>query len=269
MIIFLCIKKGYAMGKNLKGKEIGQGIIQKADGRYEARYTDRFGKRRSISGYDLKDVKKRYNEAIYENDKEVNLRENVKLDEWYEKWMNVYKYDSIRNNTRRYYDQVYKKHISPYLGDFYLRDITNLKVRELIKILDKQGYQFETKNKVRILLVDMLNKAVFDEFLRKNPARGISIKRDKEKETRVLSLEEQIDFFDCCKGTFYDNFFNVAVLTGMRIGEIAALRMEDIDFDNKIIHVNRTLVYQKYEGDDKRFFILNCQKLKQVYAQFQ
>lgn len=46
------------MGKSLKGKEIGQGIIQKADGRYGARYTDRFGKRRSISGYDLKDVKK-------------------------------------------------------------------------------------------------------------------------------------------------------------------------------------------------------------------
>ncbi len=47
------------MGKNLKGKEIGQGIIQKANGRYEARYTDRFGKRRSISGHDLKDIKKR------------------------------------------------------------------------------------------------------------------------------------------------------------------------------------------------------------------
>ena len=250
------------MGKNLKGKEIGQGIIQKANGRYEARYTDRFGKRRSISGHDLKDIKKRYNEAIYENDKEVNLRENIKLDDWYEKWMNVYKYDSIRNNTRQYYNLVYRKHISLYLGNFYLKDITYLKVRELIKILDKQGYQFETKNKVKILLVDMFNKAVFDEFLRRNPAKGISIKRDKEKETRVLSLEEQIDFFDCCKGTFYDNFFNVAVLTGMRIGEIAALRKEDIDFDNKIIHVNRTLVYQKYEGDDKKVFHFELPKTK-------
>lgn len=115
----------------------------------------------------------------------------------------------------------------PYLGNFYMKDITSLNIRELIKNLGKQGYIFETKNKVKILLVDMFNKAMADDFLRKNPAKGISLKRDQDKEVRVLSLEEQVDFFDCCKGAFYDNFFNVAVLTGMRIGGIAALRMED------------------------------------------
>lgn len=78
------------MGKDLNGKELGQGIMQKKSGRYEARYIDRFGKRISISGNDLKDVKKRYNEAIYENEKEINLRENITLDDWYLQWMNVY-----------------------------------------------------------------------------------------------------------------------------------------------------------------------------------
>ena len=41
------------MGKSLDGKELGNGILQKKDGRYEARYVDRFGKRVSISGKDL------------------------------------------------------------------------------------------------------------------------------------------------------------------------------------------------------------------------
>lgn len=50
-----------------------------------ARYVDRFGKRISISGNDLKDVKKRYNEALYEDDKQINIRESVTLDEWYKK----------------------------------------------------------------------------------------------------------------------------------------------------------------------------------------
>lgn len=45
------------MGRNLEGKEIGHGIIQKKNGRYEARYVDRFGKRKSISGTNLRDVK--------------------------------------------------------------------------------------------------------------------------------------------------------------------------------------------------------------------
>lgn len=94
------IKEELRLGKDLKGKELGQGIVQKKSGRYEARYVDRFGKRISISGNDLKDVKKRYNEALYEDDKQINIRESVTLDEWYKEWMNVYKFDVIRENTK-------------------------------------------------------------------------------------------------------------------------------------------------------------------------
>lgn len=242
------------MGKSLEGKELGQGIIQKKDGRYEARYIDRFGKRKSISGHDLKEVKKRFNESIYENEKEISIRDKIKLDDWYKKWMNVYKYDVIRKNTKRHYNQVYYQHISPYFGNKFLNEITQLNIRELIKKLDTQGYKYETKNKVKILLVDIFNKAMIDDFIRKNPAKGITVKRDEEKDIIVLSQEDQNDFFDCCKGTFYDNFFTVAVTTGMRIGELAALRWEDVDLDAKLIHVRRTLVYQKYDDDECKTF---------------
>ena len=159
------------MGKSLDGKELGKGIIQKKNGRYEARYIDRFGKRISISGNDLKDVKKRFNEAIYENENQINIKENIKLDDWYNKWMNVYKFNCIRDNTKRQYNQVYKKHISPYLGNFYIKNITQLQIRELLKSLNNQDYGYETQNKVKILLVDMFNKAIIDDFVRKNPAK--------------------------------------------------------------------------------------------------
>lgn len=252
------------MGKDLDGKELGPGIAQKKSGRYEARYVDRFGNRKSVSGRNLKDVKKRFNEAIYENDKEINIRDSLKLDDWYEKWMNVYKYNVIRDSTKAGYNIVYKKHISPILGKFYIKDITNLQIRELIKSLDKQGYKYETKNKVRILLLDMFNKAMIDDFIYKNPAKGISVKRD-DHSVQVLSIEDQIAFFDCCKGTFYDNFFVLAVSTGMRIGEIAALRWEDVDLGKKVIHVKRTLVYQKYDTDTCKTFHFEPPKTKTSY----
>jgi hypothetical protein len=207
------------MGKDLKGKELGQGIVQRKNGRYEARFTNRFGKRISFSGYDLKDVKKRYNESFYENEKEINIRENIKLDDWYIQWMNVCKYDVIRPDTKRHYNQIYKKHISPYLGNKYLKDIKQIDIKKRLKELDNKGYGFETKNKVRIILLDILNKAIVNEYLCKNPVKGISVKRDEEKDIKVLSVEEQSIFFDCCKGTFYDNLYVVAVTTGMRIGD--------------------------------------------------
>lgn len=250
------------MGKDLKGKELGEGIIQKKNGIYEARYVDRFGKRKSIAGKDLKDVRKRFNEAVYENQQEINIKENIKLNDWYDKWMNVYKYNIIRDNTKRHYNQVYHKNISPYLGNFYIKDITQLQIRELIKKLDKQGYEYETKNKVRIILLDMFNKAMIDEFVRKNPAKGISVKRNVEKDVQVLSVEDQCDFFNCCKGTFYDNFFVIALNTGMRIGELAALRWEDIDFEKKVINVTRTLVYQKYDNDTCKTFHFELPKTR-------
>ena len=165
------------MGKDLKGKELGQGIVQRKNGRYEARFTNRFGKRISFSGYDLKDVKKRYNESFYENEKEINIRENIKLDDWYIQWMNVCKYDVIRPDTKRHYNQIYKKHISPYLGNKYLKDIKQIDIKKRLKELDNKGYGFETKNKVRIILLDILNKAIVNEYLCKNPVKGISVSR--------------------------------------------------------------------------------------------
>lgn len=242
------------MGKNLKGKELGEGIVQRKDGRYEARFIDRFGKRKSISGRDLKDVKQRFNQALYEDEQEINIREELTLNEWFEQWMDVYKFDTIRRNTRRSYKQVYTKHISPKLGKKLLSNITQLEIRKLLKELKENGFGYETRNKVRILLVDMFNKAMIDEFARRNPAKGISVKRDEEREPKALTVDEQATFFNCCKGTFYDNFFVVAVNTGMRIGELAGLLPEDIDWNNMVINVRRTLVYQTYEEDDKKKF---------------
>ncbi len=250
------------MGKDLKGKELGQGIVQRKNGRYEARFTNRFGKRISFSGYDLKDVKKRYNESFYENEKEINIRENIKLDDRYIQWMNVCKYDVIRPDTKRHYNQIYKKHISPYLGNKYLKDIKQIDIKKRLKELDNKGYGFETKNKVRIILLDILNKAIVNEYLCKNPVKGISVKRDEEKDIKVLSVEEQSIFFDCCKGTFYDNLYVVAVTTGMRIGELAGLKWSDIDWNKKVINVKRTLVYQKYDDDIQKEFHIEQPKTK-------
>ena len=253
------------MGKDLNGKEIGHGIIQKKNGRYEARYVDRFGKRRSVSGRDLRKVKREYNEALYENDKEINIREKITLDQWYDKWMLLYKIGTIKESSRVRYRDTYKKHISPTLGRYYLTEIQQYQIKELIKNMKDNDLGYEMQNQTKILLVDMFDKAMVNEFVRKNPAKGISVKRDEKKEPRVLSVEEQYDFFECSKGTFYDNFFNVAVTTGMRLGEIAALTWDDIDLERRIISVTKTLVYIKYEDQqlfpDNSFrdrIFLNC-----------
>lgn len=84
-------------------------------------------------------------------------------------------------------------------------DNTQLQILLLLKKMNAKGYQLESRNKVRILLEDMLENAMINDMVYKNPARGNKLGPHNKKEHRVLTPEEQSIFFECSKGTIYDN----------------------------------------------------------------
>ena len=59
------------MGKTNKGKQLGNAIYQRANGTYEARYIDRFGKQRSVYGKTITEVGRKQREKIFENEKQM------------------------------------------------------------------------------------------------------------------------------------------------------------------------------------------------------
>ena len=79
------------MGKDLKGKELGNGICQRKNGKYCGRYVDRFGQRKSIYDDKLSELRKKLAVAIADNQLFTNIRDNIKLDDWFNRWMEVYK----------------------------------------------------------------------------------------------------------------------------------------------------------------------------------
>lgn len=95
------------MGKSLKGKELGVGLSQRKDGKYIGRFTDRFGKRKSVSGDNLNNVRKRLQKTQFDNDKWLNCNDSdMTLDEWFETWKNVCKVN-CRQTTIRSYESSY------------------------------------------------------------------------------------------------------------------------------------------------------------------
>lgn len=253
------------MGKDLKGKELGVGLSQRKDGVYQARYTDRWGKRKTIYGKSIRELRKELSIAISENETFASVREKVTLDEWFKQWMEVYKEKSIRPNTKREYTYIYEKNISPYIGGRYLNSIVKTDVQRLIDTAYDLGYQYERQNKIKIVLRDMLQRAFEDNLVSGNPVSGIKLRSDKTIKAKALTLEEQNVFFEYCRNTFYDNLFNVAVNTGLRPGELFALQLSDIDMENGYIDVNKTLVYQKYLTDTRKTFHVEPPKTKQSY----
>jgi len=244
------------MGKDLKGRELGKGIVQRKDGMYHARFVNRFGVRQSIYDKDLPALKKEFIKAQYEDQMQANsFDKNLILDDWYAKWMEIYKEGDIRPSTKLIYNQIYRDHISPTLGQTTLVTITNLHIKNLMnRLKNEKGLGYEVRNKARIILQDVFNKAIMNELMLRNPALGIRVLRDKKESVRVLSVEDQYDFFDCCSGTFYDNAFIVQANLGLRPGELYGLKIEDIDLENNTVHIQRTLSYQKFEGDEGKTF---------------
>ncbi len=257
------------MGKDLKGKELGVGILQRKDGIYQARFNDRWGKRKTIYNKSIKELRKELSIAVSENETFSSIREEIILDLWFIRWMKIYKEKSIRPNTKREYTHIYQKNISPHIGNRNINSLVKSDIQLLVDRAYDDGYQYERQNKIKVILRDMLQRAVEDNLLVHNPVSGIKLRSTKKVKAEALTLKEQQLFFDYCRNTFYDNLFNVAVNTGLRPGELFALTLEDIDFKNGFINVTKLLFIKNILMMNVRHFILNNQKQNRVTEKYQ
>ena len=241
------------MGKDLKGKELGLGLSQRRDGTYCARFTDKFGKRRSIYGKKLSEVKEKLLETEYEA-KILNacIRDNITLDEWFEQWLLLFKNDT-RETTKHIYKAHYESFISPTLGEWLLTSITQLEIRHLINTTQEKGYAWETLIKIKRILSDMYERAIASSLAIKNPARGIRINRKitAAEQRVILSSDEQELFLNEAMKSSYYNAYVVQLNTGLRAGELFALTEESIDFERKHIRVNKSLQFKCFDGKGK------------------
>ena len=157
------------MGKTNKGKELGNAIYQRANGTYEARYIDRFGKQRSVYGKTITEVGRKQREKIFENEKQINVIDTkMTLDEWYDKWITVCK-KHCRTTTKRTYAIQYNR-LRESLG---WRKLTSLNLIVLQDAFNELGSD-KSRSDCKALLVDILNRAVEADLLLKNPAIGIN-----------------------------------------------------------------------------------------------
>ena len=253
------------MGKDLKGKELGVGLTQRKDGLYQARYKDRFGKEKFIYDKKLSEVRRKQAIAISENENYTSVMDSIKLDDWFKRWVKVYKEKSVRPNTLREYTHIYNKNISPFIGNRNINSLIKTDIQSLIDRASDDNYKYERQSKIKVILTDLFERAIEDNLMVRNPANGVKLRADKEMKAKALTLEEQNTFFDNCKNTFYDNLFHVAVNTGLRPGELFALHIGDIHFEDGYIDVNKTLVYQKYLTDERKEFHVEPPKTKQSY----
>ncbi|NJE35626.1 site-specific integrase [Megasphaera sp. SW808] len=228
--------------------------------RYEGqiRYVKPDGKygRKLFTGHSQKEVMQKIKDF---NEQCDNPGAEMTVKEWMDKWLNEYKRPEIKIKTYERYRCAIVLHINHYIGKELLKNLTTLKIQELINKLTtapakKGGYLApRTINSVRRILISAFNDAVTYDILPKNPALGTKPVRVEKTAMHILSKKEAAELLHVARKADYGSYMviKLALETGMRIGEIFGLQWKNIDLEKKnllvagtIVHTNHTNIYQ-------------------------
>ena len=225
-----------------KERRLPKGISKRADGRYQGRFTFQ-GERFTLYDRDIKALQKKMADAKYEMEHGIYMNAgNLTLNAFFETWLREIKENTVKANTISVYMEIYKIHIAPILGKMQVSSINKLMVQRLLNNMSKNGLSPNTLAKTKAILYSIFKEAMENRMISYNPCENITIRRDKT-ERRVLSSSEQKIFLETIRGSRYEMLCILGLSTGLRIGELSALRWSDIDFEEKTLTVERTYVY--------------------------
>ena len=249
----LKIERGWRkMGKDLKGRELGTGIRQRKDGRYEARAVVQ-GVEISIYGLQLKQLRKDFEKAKEQAKQNVNAkRSNITLNEWFEEWFTKCKVPVIKETSIFPMKSKYYNTFGRILGDKKVTDILNIDIQEAVNTLQKEGRAASSMRDALGRVRECLESAKRNKIISENPCFEIVVPwENKKKKIRFLSVEEQRLFLQTVEDNWYKEMFYIMFLTGMRIGEVGGLKWKDVDFKNNCININRSLSCNYNDGVKK------------------
>ena len=216
--------------------------------------------RTTITANTKKGVKIKIREAINEfarNGYTVKKKVNVKTyRELVSLWWDSYK-NTVKPNTEKTVKSYLEAHLLPAFGEYRLDKLTTPVIQKQVnKWANKANRQsknaFDSYHKLVGLNKRILKYGVSLQLLEHNPATDVIVPRKKqEKKTEIKFLDKQelkqfLNYLDTLDQSKYKNLFNIVLYktllaTGLRIGEAMALEWSDIDLDNGVIDVNKTL----------------------------
>lgn len=250
-----------------KGRKLPDGFSQRPDGRYMARFTH-CGTRYTLYDMSLNKLKEKVNAKKYELEHH-SYSKNAKLtvDEWFDIWFENYYKESVKPTTATSIHYAYEKRVrKSKIGKMKIETVKNGTIIEFYKTMSDDGYANATIKTIHSTLKMMFEAAIRNEMIDKNPTdKAMSVLRTPQKEERRVFDKKELDtFFEYLKNDLTYNrylpFYVVGFNTGMRVGELTGLTWNDVDFDNGLIYVNRTLYFQKNVGDTKARFHISTPK---------
>lgn len=242
------VERSTHMGKKSGKRANGEGVLrERSDGRWEARVPTEIdpltGKQKfkSFYGHTQTEAKAKRDEYLtavrtgtYVEPKKVLFGDYMK------KWLELFVQPKVKESTYSKYLFNMNNHVIPELGKIELQKID---VDTLQKFYNDKAKGLSTS--VIAILHQLINgclkHAVKKRDVLNNPAQLTERPRVRYKDVKPLTKEELQKFLDVAKNDPFYLMFLLDLHTGLRKGELLALRWQDVDLKAGVLHVERSL----------------------------
>jgi integrase len=225
----------------------GTDARKRKDGRYETRATPNTptGRRRvSFYGATAEEANNKKFQALADQAKGILFSDPGRLTvvEYLQRWLTDTARFQVSEGTLERYERTCRNHLVPFFGRLRLRDLTAAHVRAFKARKIEEGLNPNTVGVMQGVLSTALNQAVDDDLIPSNFASRVKKAATRGRSPmRSLSQEEASRLLRAADGTRDEALMTLALRTGMRQGELAALRWEDVDLAGKpSINVRRS-----------------------------
>ena len=172
-----------------------------------------------------------------------NLTNNLTLAEFCGEYLNDMK-GVLAERTHSYYISVIEKAIKPFFESLKVTEIKPVHVQRFVNMLNNSGISPATVKRKLAVLKSILNLAVKRDIIDISPARAEKLTMPKihNKEVKIFSRQEVTEIMkkSDCEPLQFRVLIHLAIITGMRRGELAGLKFSDVDYENCTITVSRS-----------------------------
>lgn len=254
-------------GKRLNGEGT---IIQRQDGRWMSAATID-GQRVYFYGKDPQEAKEKRDEALEQARKGIYIKPTKQtFGEWLDLWLKEYAKPAIRPTTYDSYESLIRAHIKPGIGKILLKELQpnqiqkfyNTKLQE--KLIDRRSEETKKKEAKRvklgkvavkelkpfsartvrymhIIINSALEQALKEGKIIRNPAKATKPPKAERKEARYLTPEQLTDFLASISEDRWHPAFIIDLNSGMRLGELVALKWSNVDLQKGVITVKEAV----------------------------
>ncbi|MDI5971413.1 site-specific integrase [Streptomyces sp. SL13] len=220
-------------------------IWQRKDGRYEARVyvpqPDGTRKRKTVYGNTWEECDTKRQELVSRDRQGIPTpTRSVKLSEWLPYWLDVHVKPQRKQTTYAKYEMHVRLYLVPFLGSRRLENLTTANVRRMLADVTAKSSAATAKESHRVLRT-ALTAACRDELITRNVVQLVPAPQVTARELNPWTLDETLTFLEAARTDPLYPAFVLAVVLGLRRGEILGLRWSDVDFERRTLTVRVTL----------------------------